>query len=216
MGGRAFRPSQRRPMPGGAETLPYPARRSAAGYPQACWLGQRATFSPADTPHVRNPCEGNPVTQSPPPVAADDPGATPPDRRLTTGEPEVAVVHTQAAADPTDAHPADKEGALHAEIAALHTEVSELHTEVASFPAELQALQDEIHNLDLALESNRNISAAVGIIMERLRLTQQDAFQVLVKTSQARRIKLRQVADEIVETGSLPPALPTPTADSHS
>ena len=165
------------------------------------------------------------MTQSPPPVAADDPGATPPDpRHLTTGGPEVAVVHAQAAADPTDADPADKEGALHAEIAALHTEVGELHTEVgelhtevASFPAELQALQDEIHNLDLALESNRNISAAVvGIIMERLRLTQQDAFQVLVKTSQVRNIKLRQVADEIVETGSLPPALPTPTADSHS
>ena len=163
------------------------------------------------------------MTHSPTPHADGQPRPTKPaPTQVAAVHSEVAAVHTQVAAVHSEvvASPSDKVGALHTEVAALHTEVgelhtevSDLHTEVADFPAELQALQDKVDHLDRALDSSRDISAAVGIVMERLRLTQEEAFQVLVNSSQKRNIKLRQVADEIVEAGSLPAGVRPTKAD---
>ena len=66
------------------------------------------------------------------------------------------------------------------------------------------ALRLERDNLHLALETNRTISAAVGIIMALHHLTHDDAFDLLVSVSQNHNRKLRDVAEAVLRTGLLP------------
>ena len=61
-------------------------------------------------------------------------------------------------------------------------------------------------NLRAALASNRQIGAAIGILMARLKITEDEAFDALRSASQHLHRKLRDVADEVVTTGDLPTA----------
>jgi AmiR/NasT family two-component response regulator len=69
----------------------------------------------------------------------------------------------------------------------------------------LSALDRE-SNLRRALESREVIGQAMGILMERHRITASQAFDVMVHASQRSNVKLRVIADELVRTGSLPSA----------
>lgn len=68
--------------------------------------------------------------------------------------------------------------------------------------------QEKIANLETALASARFIGAAIGILMERLKVTSDEAFKVLVATSHRTRLKLRDVAERLVRTGELPDSGP--------
>ncbi len=57
---------------------------------------------------------------------------------------------------------------------------------------------------EAALETRDLIGQAKGILMERHRLTAEDAFERLSKTSQDRNLKLRQIAQVVTSTGELP------------
>ena len=46
--------------------------------------------------------------------------------------------------------------------------------------------------------------------MERERITAEEAFTVLRRASQQMNVKLREVAETLVETGESPPAPPEP------
>jgi DNA-binding response OmpR family regulator len=61
-----------------------------------------------------------------------------------------------------------------------------------------------VGQLRQALQTNRTIGTAVGIVMALYGLDQQRAFQVLVRTSQQNNRKLNDIAAEVVRTGSLP------------
>jgi GAF domain-containing protein len=63
---------------------------------------------------------------------------------------------------------------------------------------------DEIDNLNRALESNRDIGTAIGILMALHKITQQDAFRALTAMSQRTHRKLRDVALDVIQTGSFP------------
>lgn len=58
-------------------------------------------------------------------------------------------------------------------------------------------------NLQTALESRATIDQAKGILIERHKLTAEQAFQVLAHASMAANLKLRVVADHLVATGEL-------------
>jgi transcriptional regulator with GAF, ATPase, and Fis domain len=58
--------------------------------------------------------------------------------------------------------------------------------------------------LTVALRTNREIGMAIGIVMDRLRLTEPQALNLLVKASQNSHVKLRDLAARVVETGQLP------------
>ena len=58
--------------------------------------------------------------------------------------------------------------------------------------------------LDAALHTNRRIGAALGILMARHRLTHEQAFLRLRQASQNSNRKLRDLAEDILETGELP------------
>lgn len=60
------------------------------------------------------------------------------------------------------------------------------------------------HHLEEALQSNRQIGMAVGVLMAHHRVTQEDAFALLRVASQALHRKLRDIAAEVTETGALP------------
>lgn len=73
------------------------------------------------------------------------------------------------------------------------------------------AEHEQNQHLRAALESNRDIGVAIGILMATKLVTKQEAFDALRITSQHTHRKLHQVALEVAETGELPrfsPAAP--------
>lgn len=61
----------------------------------------------------------------------------------------------------------------------------------------------EIENLRRAVDARKRIGQAQGILMERFGLTADRAFAVLLGYSQDHNVKLREVADRLVETREL-------------
>lgn len=58
-------------------------------------------------------------------------------------------------------------------------------------------------NLSKALQSNREIGVAMGILMNQYRFSRHEAFEVLREASQNSNSKLAAVAAEVVDTGTL-------------
>jgi hypothetical protein len=66
------------------------------------------------------------------------------------------------------------------------------------------ALQIAVANLQTAIETNRDIGAAVGILMAHHSIDYQDAYLLLRTTSQNDNRKLRDVAAEVLSTREIP------------
>jgi hypothetical protein len=66
------------------------------------------------------------------------------------------------------------------------------------------AFEDKASNLHLALTSRQLIGQATGVLMERHRINEAAAFDRLVHASQQGHLKLREVAQRVVETGLEP------------
>lgn len=64
--------------------------------------------------------------------------------------------------------------------------------------------RDSARNLERALDSNRTVSMAIGILMATCRLGEDDAFALLTAASQRLNRKLRTVAADVVQSGGLP------------
>ena len=63
---------------------------------------------------------------------------------------------------------------------------------------------DDLAGMRAAMASRAVIEQAKGILMERRKLTEDQAFTELTRASQNTNIKLRDVADQLVHTGALP------------
>ena len=61
------------------------------------------------------------------------------------------------------------------------------------------AYAQEVEDLRAALDARRTIGQAIGILMERYELTDERAFAFLTRLSSHRNVKLRQVAQEVVD-----------------
>ena len=68
------------------------------------------------------------------------------------------------------------------------------------------ARNDTANHLTRALESNREIGVAMGILMANGKLTSQQAFDQLRTASQNLNRKLHAIAAEVAATGTLPRA----------
>ena len=55
-----------------------------------------------------------------------------------------------------------------------------------------------------ALDSNRLIGTAIGVVMATYHLTAEQAFRLLTVSSQNTNSKLRDIAGAVVESGGLP------------
>jgi AmiR/NasT family two-component response regulator len=67
--------------------------------------------------------------------------------------------------------------------------------------ADLAAAVADAEGLQRALVTSRRIGMAMGILMERHRLTAEEAFDQLRDLSQGRNVKLRELAEQIIYTG---------------
>jgi AmiR/NasT family two-component response regulator len=73
-------------------------------------------------------------------------------------------------------------------------------------------LQERVQHLERALQSNRGIGVAIGVLMNHYKITQEQAFDLLRMASQHGHRKLVEVAREVTETGTLElPPLPDRT-----
>ena len=70
--------------------------------------------------------------------------------------------------------------------------------DIGGFARDLEQLGGQLHD---ALSSRDVIGQAKGILMERLRITPDDAFDALRRASQRLNLKLREIAHNLVETG---------------
>ena len=66
-----------------------------------------------------------------------------------------------------------------------------------------RSARDLAGNLQAALDSRAVIDQAKGILMERHKITADQAFQLLAHASMTTNTKVRDVADELVHTGAL-------------
>jgi AmiR/NasT family two-component response regulator len=55
-----------------------------------------------------------------------------------------------------------------------------------------------------ALATRESIGEALGILMERERITADQAFDVLSRASQHLNVKLRFIAEDLIATGEIP------------
>ena len=63
--------------------------------------------------------------------------------------------------------------------------------------------QERIENLEQAVASNRDIGVAIGVLMTRHLVTQQQAFDLMRIASQRSHRKLRDIANVVIESGTL-------------
>ncbi|MBZ0142806.1 MAG: response regulator [Rhodocyclaceae bacterium] len=69
--------------------------------------------------------------------------------------------------------------------------------------ADLRQLRTTETQLQMALNENREVSMAIGLLMERRRLGRQEAFEFLRTTARAQRRKIGEVAEEILSAAEL-------------
>jgi GAF domain-containing protein len=67
-----------------------------------------------------------------------------------------------------------------------------------------QSARDMADNLQAALESRAVIDQAKGVLIERYKLTPDQAFQLLARVSMNANRKVRDIADRLVHTGEFP------------
>ncbi|GEO97323.1 GAF and ANTAR domain-containing protein [Kocuria turfanensis] len=102
-------------------------------------------------------------------------------------------------------------GALNVYGADFHTfdaEAEEIGSLVAAHAAVAFADAQQIKHLNEALATRDLIGQAKGILMERFKITAQQAFVVLTTVSSGTNFKLREVAEQLATTGTLPDAKP--------
>jgi len=68
--------------------------------------------------------------------------------------------------------------------------------------------------LTRSVATRQVIGQAQGILMERHQLTADQAFALLIRTSQHANIKFRDLADQLVFTGALSPVAPSSDGDA--
>lgn len=69
--------------------------------------------------------------------------------------------------------------------------------------AEIGKLRNTGEQLQTALNENREVSMAVGLIMERRRLDRQQAFEALRSAARSQRRKISEVAEELLSAAEL-------------
>lgn len=85
--------------------------------------------------------------------------------------------------------------------------VAMIYAAHASISLARQRLEAQLRT---ALKTRGVIGQAVGILIERHRLTPRSGFDLLVRASQERHIKVRDLAEIVVATGEVGPAAPKP------
>lgn len=69
--------------------------------------------------------------------------------------------------------------------------------------AEIQALRQEVDALHESLESRKIVERAKGILMQRLGITEHDAYERLRQRAREKRVKIKDIAQTIIDAEAL-------------
>ena len=75
--------------------------------------------------------------------------------------------------------------------------------DVATLEERLGAAERRVDNLEHGLMSNRRIGMAIGVLLTIRHLTDRQAFDELREESMRRNVKLRDLAEQVIYTGTL-------------
>jgi transcriptional regulator with GAF, ATPase, and Fis domain len=78
-----------------------------------------------------------------------------------------------------------------------------VYADHAAIALDREFANDKAMNLEIALQTSREIGIAIGILVERHKITPGQAFDLLRAASQRRHRKLRELAGDLVLTGDL-------------
>jgi GAF domain-containing protein len=84
------------------------------------------------------------------------------------------------------------------------TEIAGVLAEHATLALDAAGSMQHADNLARALDSNRRIGMAIGVVMALHRIEEGQAFDVLRVASQTGHVKLRELAEDVILTGALP------------
>lgn len=82
-----------------------------------------------------------------------------------------------------------------------HESLMAIFGAIATATVRALRLQDDVENFKTALRTSRHIGVALGIVMTTQRRTLDDAWQVMLKESQNRNIKVSVLAETVIHTG---------------
>ena len=117
----------------------------------------------------------------------------------------IEVLERQGEADRESIRELEGQGDLDRQtISDLRAQADVDHALIARLEAEGEVDRDKIANLETALITARRIGAAMGVLMNSHKITDAQAFELLVQASQHTHHKLRDIADDVVLTGTLP------------
>lgn len=98
----------------------------------------------------------------------------------------------------------DRERVLGADVHRLEEIAAADQVLIGHLEAEGLLDRDKIANLEVALGSARRIGAAMGVLMYARKVTDLAAFDLLREASQTEHRKLREIAEEVLLTGTIP------------
>jgi GAF domain-containing protein len=93
-------------------------------------------------------------------------------------------------------------------------EVAAVFADHATVALAKAAEHDHANHLAIALQTNRVIAEAVGILMSAYKINEEQAFNLLRLASQHSNRKLRDIAADVTHTGTLPDPMPHPRRES--
>lgn len=65
--------------------------------------------------------------------------------------------------------------------------------------AQIESLENEIADLTERFDTRKRVDRAKGLLMERMDMTEPEAFRWIQKTSMDRRLSMREVADAVID-----------------
>jgi AmiR/NasT family two-component response regulator len=83
-------------------------------------------------------------------------------------------------------------------------DLADSHAELAQARTELATAHEAAEHWQEAVRSGRRIGMAMGVLMERHKLTAEQAFDRLRTSSQRSNVKLRDLAESVLYTGQDP------------
>ncbi|MBA3468067.1 MAG: response regulator [Herpetosiphonaceae bacterium] len=69
--------------------------------------------------------------------------------------------------------------------------------------AEIKALREEVESLHESLEARKLVERAKGILMQRLNISEHDAYERLRQRAREKRVKLKDIAQTIIDAEAL-------------
>lgn len=119
--------------------------------------------------------------------------------RSDAGEGEPAIIGTVTCKWTEPNHPSEAEAA----VAQLVADQAVAKLRIAGLGHALHVQRVRTANLEEALATNREIGQAIGILMATDQITADQAFDQLRSASQHLHRKLREIAADVVQTGTL-------------